>query len=165
MPNWIEGCMKIRGSQKNVHTFLTNAFEYVNGKWVDGKYVVEKDETAFSEEVYDDYCSEISVRDGSHLIGSRRAFINGSAYAYIEDISSDKEISEALELKQAWGWFDEEFYKSLSDKYNIDIRLIGWEMGMEYKGELEVLRGHDPTYKETKYDDWRWEAECPLLGG
>lgn len=69
-----------------------------------------------------------------------------------------------IPVKQAWGWL-EDGWIDVAKKYNCDIRLIGWECGMEYEGELVVMRDGTHEYVERKYDDWDWECPCPLNGG
>lgn len=158
MPNWIEGSMRIRGKSKDVYRFLTNAFKPISE--------LEKEEINIEKYEYSDgEGAYISIPDYFYLDGSRRAFSRLTRDIYIEDISSEKETTCTIKMRQAWAWFNEKFYKSLSDKYDVDIRLIGWEHGMGYKGEMLVIRGQDPLYTETKYDNWEWETECPYLGG
>lgn len=168
MPNWIEGNMKVRGSECDVFKFFSEGFSYYDGEWVtiDGipQYISVKDESKVRVHIYDDgESAEVSIPDGCHIDGTRRAFCMGEDI-YFDDIKCEDEVTKVVPVRQAWGWVTEN-YVELSKKYNIDIKLIGWEMGMEYKGELLVLRGKDPEYSETTYDDWYWETECPTFGG
>lgn len=169
MPNWIEGNMKVRGKAKDVYNFFCEVFTLYGGKWLkkengDPYYLQQIDPSGVNIEYYDDCAAEITIREGCYIKETRRAFCNGEANIYFEDITTEKEVTKCIDVKQAWCWY-EDGYKELSDEYDVDIKLIGWECGMEYKGELEVLRGKEPTYKETQYDDWVWETECPTLGG
>lgn len=80
------------------------------------------------------------------------------------DKDADSEISVAIPIKQAW-CFDVEYYKHISDEFDLDVRCIGWERGMCFKQEIECLRGKDFVDTETKYNDWEWETEVPFFGG
>lgn len=144
MPNWIEGNIKVRGKEKDVFKFFTNAFNA-------------------SIERYDKSAT-VSIQENSYLEGTRRAFASQTFELHFKDCKGEKEVTQVLPIQQAWG-FDTDAYEALSRKYVVDIRLIGWEQGTEYKAEVEVLRGHEATYQETTYDDWMWETEMPYLGG
>lgn len=170
MPNWIEGNIKVRGAEKDLYKFFSKAFSYYSLKHVkqNGKLdlITVKDESKIK--IYhgdDDECyAEIEIPADCYLEGTRRAFINANESVYFEDITSEEQRTICVSLRQAWEWSIEN-YISLSEKYNVDIKVIGWECGMCYKGEVEVIRGQEPKYMETKYDDWEWETEFPNLGG
>lgn len=174
MPNWIEGYMKIRGKSKDVYRFVSNGFELKKYKYIkdeDGVYkeVVEEIsvngfDSRFTRIDEENFYANIWLLDKSHIKGTRRAFINNEKVIFIDDFSSEKEMTISIPIKQAWGFFEND-YKKISDEYDVDIRLIGWECGMMFKQEAEILRGCDPVCKETKYRDWEWGAECPDFGG
>lgn len=160
MPNWIEGCMKVRGKRPDVVRFFENNFEKSSSDVYAG---VEYGENGARIKLYDDYY-DIEVMNGSYLKGSRRAFVFNGGMDLFLDKNADSEISAAIPIRQAW-CFDPEYYKSLSDEYDLDVRCIGWEMGMNFKQEVECLRGQDQTDTVTEYDDWEWETEVPFFGG
>ena len=110
------------------------------------------------------FTADFELMCDSHLKGSRRAFIMEEAYIYIDNFSSEEETTIFIPIKQAWAFIPENF-KRISDEYDVDVRVIGWERGMAFKQEIEILRGCEPVEKVTEYDNWAWEAECPSFGG
>ena len=67
-------------------------------------------------------------------------------------------------FKAAWN-IDPEPYEEFSKKYNIDIRIDGWERGMEFYVNLIIEHGEVTKRTEIKYDDWAWDSQMPQLGG
>lgn len=168
MPNWIEGNMKVRGTQKDLFKFFSEAFTFYKLERIEESGKIDifevEDKTAIKIDSDDESYAEIKIPEGCWLKGSCRSFVSDDSYIYLEDIESGEQITVCIPLKQAWGWNIDDYIK-LSRDYNVDIKCIGWEKGMAYKGEVEVVRGQKPIYKETEYDDWNWDAECPNMGG
>lgn len=150
MPNWIEGTMKVRGNSENLKNFIENAIEANVGK--------------------DEYGAEVqyNVPRGSYIIGSRRAFVGEQCYCYI-DSSTGKNQTITIPIRQAWSFIscegDESRWVNLAKEYSVDIRLQGFERGMEFYQDFAVVNGEITIDEVKKYDDWDWECPMPRLGG
>ena len=53
----------------------------------------------------------------------------------------------------------------MSKKYNLDFRVYGYEMGMEFNKEIEIVEGEIATYRLIQFKDYKWECPDPKLGG
>lgn len=47
----------------------------------------------------------------------------------------------------------------------MDIRLYGFERGMEFNQEVIIENGEIVKDEEIKFDDYDWECVMPHLGG
>ena len=154
MPNWIEGTMKVRGKAENLMRLFENAFETLDN----GTYRADKD--IYSESV--DY----NIKSSLYIEGSRRAFTSQSFNVYV-DFNEYQTVS--FPVKQAWSWTPEEGSEqrwiNLAKKYGVDIRLQGFECGMQFYQDLEIVNGEIVTDNVVQYDDWEWECPMPNLGG
>lgn len=159
MPNWIKGTMKLRGERKDITRFFREGLEPSN--WPKP----EDRENQVVENGNDEYL-DFSFMNEPHIKGTRRAFITDDN-VYMED----KEGIACVDVKQAWAFDagrdskDLDNWKAISDKYNIDIRLFGIEMGMRFTQEIIILRGRRPIVNEKQYEDWDWECPFPNMGG
>lgn len=151
MPNWCEGKMKVRGELDDILTFLRDGFE---GSYSDSMITIDDE--------YDDEI-EINVIRTNYIKGTERAFIDDSqTYIYSDD--NKKSIVLTLNMKQAWNIHSEEFL-DIAKKFNLDIHLIGYERGIEFKREVYIIDGKITEDKTTRYKDWDFECECSELGG
>ena len=153
MPNWIEGTMKLRGKQKDIKRFFDEGLE-------PSSYFgeVNKLEDQVQDDSGDGYL-EYHFRNEPYICGTRRMFITDSdAYMYDEDGVC------CFDIKQAWGFKAEELEK-ISAKFNVDIRVYGIEMGMQFCEEILIENGKTIYDKEIKYGDWDWECPFPNMGG
>jgi hypothetical protein len=54
----------------------------------------------------------------------------------------------------------------IAKKYKIDIRVNGYEKGMEFEQLFEVSRNGEVKCESfIQYADYTWECPMPLLGG
>lgn len=53
----------------------------------------------------------------------------------------------------------------MSKKYNLDFRVYGYEMGIEFNKEIEIVEGEIATYRLIQFKDYKWECPDPKLGG
>ena len=159
MPNWIKGTMKLRGKREDIRRFFKEGLEASN--W-------PKPEDRENQVIDDsgDGWLDFSFRNEPHIVGTRRAFITDNN-AYMEN----EEGVVCVDVKQAWAFYagrdskDLDNWKAISDKYNIDIRLFGIEMGMQFTQEIIILRGRSPIENVRQYEDWDWECPFPNMGG
>jgi hypothetical protein len=159
MPNWIEGTLKLRGRREDIGRFFREGLDasaWPNPK--DRENQVEDNSTVNNL----DFC----FRNEPHIAGTRRAFITDE-YAYMDE---DYGII-CVNIKQAWyfcesyGSEDMQVWKTISEKYNVDLRLFGIEMGQAFVQELIIVRGKRPILNEKQYEDWMWECPFPMMGG
>lgn len=154
MPNWIEGTIKLRGKHENLYRFIKQGLE--PSAWL--SFDVEEKRPIEDFVEINDY-DEIIIRNEPHIKGTRRAFIQDSDTYFDEDYNLI-----ILPIKQAW-CFDAESFAKLSKEFDIDIRLYGFECGMEFCQEIEIINGQVTINKEIEYSDYQWECPMPLMGG
>lgn len=150
MPNWCEGKIKVRGELNDILTFLRDGFEssYSNSMiTIDDKY---------DDEI------EINVIGTNYIKGTQRAFIDDSQ-DYIYTYRKRPPVL-TLNMRQAWDIHSEEFLY-IAKKFNLDIHLIGFERGMEFKHEVYIINGEITENKTINYVDWDFECEGSELGG
>ena len=154
MPNWIVGTLKLRGQSEDLKRFFKDGVRQSEWHGDDKRPIEDYVQTCFDGE----YC-EVILKNEPWIKDTRRAFIE-SSYVYWDESFA----TIAIEVKQAWG-FDAESFAEISKKFNLDVRLYGFECGMEFCQEIEICKGIITTNREVTYDDWTWECPMPLLGG
>lgn len=155
MPNWTEGTLKLRGKRENLERFFETAIQPSSNF----KEETPPREKFITSQYADDY-TVFDIKKDAWIEGTRRAFINDDCFAEIEDETA----TICLPIRQAWS-FDTDDWKDISKKYNLDVRLFGFERGTEFCQEIEVINGTVTIDKEIAYDDWTWECPMPLMGG
>lgn len=153
MPNWIEGSLKLRGKNEGLKKFFT---EFVEPSTFCGKEIPDSYAKINEEE---GWC-EVDIRNEPCIKGVHRAFLGGNDYACWEDTYN----IIVLDVKQAWDFSAEEF-AVISKECGLDIRLYGFECGMEFCREIEIIKGEITINNTIEYDDWTWECPMPNLGG
>lgn len=146
MPNWCEGVMKLRGSKDNILRFLKEGFEpsYKNS-------VIEIDE--FGEEV--------NITNVNYIKNTSRAFVD-EQYFYIIEAGDSTIVS--IKMRQCWDFAAAEFVE-IAKKFNLDVRLFGWERGMRFSREVLIVDNNVIKDRTYKYSDWDWEVPFSDLGG
>ena len=151
MPNWIEGTMKIRGKENDIAAFIVNAIESV----------CETNDPNFDD-------VEFSLKDFAYVKGSRRAFVKDGCTVFINPLSK-KLQTIAIPIRQAWSFTPYEGSESrwinLAKEYSVDIRLQGFECGIEFYQDFAVCNGKITIDEVKKYDDWLWDCPMPMMGG
>lgn len=154
MPNWIEGTLKLRGLQEKIERFFREGLE--PSGWA---FFSDKEPKTIDDFVkYNADLNEFIFTNEPHIKGTRRAFIQDC------NTYTDEGYIVCVPIKQAWG-FDAEEFSKISKQFDIDIRLYGFEMGMEFCQEIEIIKGEITIDNEISYDDWMWECPMPLMGG
>ena len=150
MPNWIEGTMKVRGNSENLKNFIENEIEANVGTHKYGTVV------------------EYDVPNCAYIIGSRRAFVEKQCYCYV-DSSTEKNQTITIPVRQAWSFTPyegaEQRWVNLAKEHSVDIRLQGFECGMQFYQDFAVVNGEITIDEVKQYDDWDWECPMPMLGG
>lgn len=155
MPNWIEGTLKLRGNSEDLKRFFDNAIQpcaSCNPKMQKREDFIKCD--------YEGGDCVVSLKRDAWVSGTRRAFVAEGCDVYWNK-SYD---TVCIPIRQAWAFVPEN-WEEISKKYNIDVRLYGFECGMEFCQEVEIVAGKLTMDNEIKYDDWDWECPMPRMGG
>ena len=159
MPNWIEGTIKIRGNSEDLKRFFT---EYLEPS------------VSFDEEVTQPLSEFVNCEFGTynyvtitgepHIKGTRRAFIQ-NCDVYWDECHS----TLVMPIRQAWSFtpYDKsmKLWSDISKNCDIDIRLYGFECGLQFCQEIEIIKGEVTIQNVIEYDDWTWECPMPNMGG
>lgn len=94
--------------------------------------------------------------------GTKRAFIDNDSFKIFLD--DDFLIIELDNFEQAWRAIPDDYIK-ISDKFNVDIKIFTFEMGMEFTQEIEISKGKILKDIVRKYDNYRWEVPFSNFGG
>ena len=55
--------------------------------------------------------------------------------------------------------------KKLSEAYNVDFKIFGCEMAMQFARDIEIIKGKILKNDYIEYEDYFWECPFPDLGG
>lgn len=154
MPNWICGDLKVRGTKENIKKFLIEGLISTGSK--------------IRPEIIRDDTWKFSIRantDSFYIKDTRRSFIEKEEiHTYINDWEDDEERVIVLEYKSAWG-IDVVGLVNLSKEFNIDFKILGFELGMEFNQDVEIIKGEVIKNEEITFDDYEWECIRPHIGG
>ncbi|MBZ2136618.1 hypothetical protein K1I87_10525 [Streptococcus gordonii] len=148
MPNWAEGTLKLRGRSENIASalkeMLSNDTVTLEDKW-DGALLIFNTTAPYF-----------------YINGTRRAFIDKKQI----DVWFEEEfcIVELDNFKQAWSAIPEN-YQEISIKYDVDIKIFTFEMGMEFTQEIEISKGKIIKDICNKFDNYQWDVPFSELGG
>lgn len=164
MPNWCKGTLKIRGKKEDIVNFLEKGTCFLNDSF-------ELKEISPEVRLNGNYELEIKNinkekgMDYLYIIGTHRNFID-PIKKWIDIYSFDKkEVIICLDgFKAAWGIDSVELSK-ISHKYNIDIKVYGFERGMEFNQDVEIIKGRIIKNQELKFENYVWECTNPEIGG
>lgn len=168
MPNWCGGVIKIRGKRENLKAFLKDILIPTSFWGSRLKYEIEETDYSITfgvkerhKDLYDAY-EEVSW----YLQGTRSAFIIQNKrieFGFLRD-EEEEQILTIEGFKQAWGIMPKD-YLEFSKKHSVDIKIFGYEKGMEFTQEVEIIKGEVTKNKETEYKDYQWEVAFSQLGG
>lgn len=147
MPNWCRGTLKVRGKKKNVIEFMLKGLKPVGAghslslnKFGD----ITSDETYWIENTY-------------------RGFVLG-VDEFFSDYQDEDIVTVALDSKFVHDIDSEELLKT-SKKYLVDMKIYGFEKGMQFNRNVEIINGEILKDEEINFDDYKWECICPNIGG
>lgn len=172
MPNWCKGNIRLRGKRKNIIDFLRHEISFVG---TDLK-TFDTVETCpnFREDDYEMIVSRPDKTEGLaflsfYIHGTRRNFIDSKTieYFFYCDEQDQTDVLCIDDFSAAWG-IDPEPYIEKAVKYGIDIKIIGYEKGMMFRQEIEIVNGtlvKDETREWKETNKWYWEAENTNYGG
>ena len=172
MPNWCKGNIRLRGRRNAIVEFLKNELEST------GYDRLEDGPVTGTLEINDEY-DEVSVKipeDKRDLLfaafyikGTRRNFIDGKDISvYMDNEDADEVHTICIDDFRAAWHIDPEPYVTKSERYGIDIRILGFERGMQFIQDIEIIKGKLVNETYTTYDelvDWVWKCPMPHMGG
>lgn len=169
MPNWCEGNIRLRGKRNAIVEFLKNELKSTGyERLADGP-------VTGTIEINDEY-GEVSVKipEGKkdllfaafYIKDTHRNFIDGNCFeVYMNDEDVDEVHTVCIDgFKAAWG-VEPDPYVEKAKKYGIDIRIVGFERGMQFAQDIEIIDGEIVKNREVTYGDWTWECPMPNMGG
>lgn len=167
MPNWCEGKLKVRGKKENIMKWISECvavweLDVEKGKPLYDALIYREDVNGVSFTCDDDEI-HVSVKRDAHIAGTRRNFVEKYENDFLLGAEDGKDII-ILPVKAAWA-LESEPYEEMSKKYGLDFRFYGYERGMEFNQEIEVVDGETTIDREIQYDDYYWECPDPMLGG
>ena len=146
MPNWCEGVMKLRGTKDDILRFLKEGFE---PSYKDSAIEI------------DQFGEEVNIINVNYIENTQRAFVD-EQMAYIPE--KEDPVVLTLKVRQAWDFSAGDFM-AISEKYDLDIRLFGWERGMGFSREILIVDNNIIKDRTYRYSDWEWEVPFSDLGG
>lgn len=151
MPNWCVGTLRVRGKSKNLKNFVLKGLKPVDFLGNEGSKL-EEDEFGY-----------VSCDESCWIQGTRRGFVN-DLNVCIEETEDDLVQTIALDVKFAWAILADDLLE-ICKKYNIDMKIYGFEQGMEFNQMIEIINGKILKDAELHFDDYRWDCICPNMGG
>lgn len=159
MPNWCKGELRVRGSWENIVKFLTEYIEPSNlGDPEDIRIFFYKEEVDS-----DTYGLEFVTKKWAHIKGTRRGFIVEQNRDFWKEQGEENTII-SLESSFAWG-IDVENLRNLSEELGIDFRIYGFERGMEFNQDIEIIAGTVTKNEIISFSCYTWECIDPNKGG
>lgn len=149
MPNWCTGVLKVRGKKENVLSLLAEFAPFLD---------VESDDETIN----------IISNDKIHVFnGVRRAMLQASLN---EELYFDHESEVILifdNVEIAWGMAAKEHgWCEMSKKHDIDFRWHGFEQGMRFHQDTEIIKGELKKDFAHEYDgNYEWDCVHPNWGG
>lgn len=153
MPNWAEGTLKLRGKTENIVSALK-------------EMLLENQGTTLEEEYDDTLLTFKTENDYFYINGTRRAFISGKDIEiWLDEDDEDFVIIELENFKQAWAALADN-YTEISSKFDVDIKIFTFEMGMEFTQEIEISKGEIiKNIVNENFTNYSWDVPFSRLGG
>jgi len=161
MPNWCVGTLKVRGEKENIRRFLLEGLSPIDTGAAIASMLgkeVEVNTIALDE---DEYSLTLKTKEGFHIKGTHRNFIDSREIEWYHDSDSPLIIPD---FEAAWG-IDTAELASISEFFQIDMKIYAYERGMEFNHDFEVHKGEVIKNDEIKFDDYVWECPEPHRGG
>ena len=175
MPNWCEGVLKIRGTKPKIAKYLQENLTAIDLWGNEYKTKVEYNEDGLTVSITYEITvekkplEELAVKPkppGFYIRGTHRAFIESDQINiefWTDD--DDQEIVVTLEnFKQAWCIKADNFVEGAKEA-SVDLHIFGFEMGMQFTQEVEIIDGEITINEEATYNDYAWEVPFEHLGG
>lgn len=179
MPNIFEGTFRLRGKLEDIKAFLANELEslYPSESSLTITWDTYKDE--YPNCVTGELSGELDDRYGVYIKGSKRQFILGGSSDYVHLLkvkNAENKYIMATPYHAAWG-IDKDIMQNICKRYRLDIKVNGYDCGMQYEATYEVKAisteipdayAYSVKIDNTVYYDgteWEWNCVMPYLGG
>lgn len=185
MPNWCTGNIRFCGKLDDIEKLLSEEILFCKYEETSKNQICEREtvEKPAKIRVVDDYEIVVSTpfddsstpnKSWCYINGTVRNFLNLAKESEFESrvlyrLQSDpnKYIAIFDAFEAAWS-IEAEPYIEMSKKYNVDIRIIGWEQGIGFWQDIVIVNGEiirNVCDDYGGYDGWMWESVLPYVGG
>lgn len=163
MPNWCEGIMKIKGNFDDVRKCVMNMFDIIPTSGLDQSEPKTEDYMEIIDDGNDGREFWMKIHKTCYVKETQRAFVEPQN---IDFAMSDrfKTTVAVIEIKQAWD-IEAGDFTAFSKKYNVDIKLHGFEHGMEFVRDVLIKKGEIVYNNDIQYEHYAWDCWFPNLGG
>ena len=151
MPNWSEGCLKVRGKAANVKKFVLEGLQPVD--------------------FFGNALPKLELSDLGEVDTDKDCWIEGTTRGFVENLYVDFSLVEdhetftvALAAKFAWA-ADAEELLALCQKYEVDMKLYAFEKGMRFNQDILIVGKEILRDNRIAFEDYNWECICPTVGG
>nr|DAD64256.1 MAG TPA: hypothetical protein [Caudoviricetes sp.] len=151
MPNWSEGCLKVRGKATNVKKFV-----------LEGLQPVDFFGNALPKPELSDL-GEVDTDKDCWIEGTTRGFVE-NLYADFSFVEDDETFTAVFDSKFAWAAEAEELLASCK-KYSVDMKLYAFEKGMGFNQDILIVGKEILRDNKIAFEDYNWECICPTVGG
>ena len=168
MPNWCAGNIRVRGTFENIVRLFKENLSAIKVCWDND---IPKTVELPPKVTVDDWCVTISndEHDDLYIKGTHRNFIGGRVEICDNSGDDGKEFVFVQDgYRAAWGIdinTTNKAFRDMAQKYGVDIKLYGFEQGMEFAETAEYYRNGTEKHETQKWDDWDWDCPCPNMGG
>ena len=151
MPNWSEGCLKVRGKAVNVKKFILEGLKPFDFSGYEPCKLELSD------------IGEVETDKDCWIEGTTRGYVE-NLYVDFSDSEDDETFTAVLDAKFAWV-ADAEELLALCKKYSVDMKLYAFEKGNEFNQDILIIRGLIFRDCRIEFEDYNWECICPTVGG
>lgn len=156
MSNWCEGSITVRGKFKNLKRFCKEVF-FVN------EVKVINNLNLYEIETDDDECFFVQVHKNICIGEICQDYLQPCFIEFYKDM--DHEILTLSMPFKAKRRIEAKPYIELSKKYDVNIKLYGFEKGCGFNQEIIVIDGELTRDEKIKFEDYSWDCAMPYLGG
>ena len=151
MPNWSEGCLKVRGKAANVKKFVLEGLQPVD---FFGNALPKLELSDLGEAETENVC---------WIEGTDKGFVE-NLYVDFSFVEDDETFTAMLDTKFAWA-ADAEELLALCKKYSVDMKLYAFEKGMGFNQDILIVGKEILRDNRITFEDYNWECICPTVGG
>ena len=151
MPNWCKGTLKIRGTISNLKKFVCEGLASISGENV--LQIIDDDSLSFC----------VEVKKLLWIRGTHRHFVEPDYIEAYAD-SQDEKCVLTIPMEAAWS-IDSDSLLAICKEFKIDMKIQGFERGMEFSQLIEIVDEKIIQDEEIIYKDWKWDCPCPDIGG
>lgn len=151
MPNWSEGCLKVRGKASDVKKFV-----------LEGLQPVDFFGNALPKLELSDL-GEVDTDKDCWIEGTTRGFVE-NLYVDFSFVEDDETFTATLDAKFAWA-ADAEELLALCKKYSVNMKLYAFEKEMEFNQDILIVGKEILRDNKIAFEDYNWECICPTVGG